>query len=484
MNIKYGILLLSAVALATKAELTATPHLPKPVAEFQRSTEAKPEQRLKQPTTENPTQTQFSLAELKQNPALTEHLLNLALVRKNPELIEKLLKIYRTFAQQDKILVQFAEALLAQNRGDLTTSIAIYQQILSQRADLNPIRIELARVMFENYQYQQAKNLLQQAKQDPDLPPDVAQYIQAYLAAIEKRQAWQWDFSAYYAREENVNKAASSPIIDNPYLKGLRKNPSMLPQKAEGVGYNVDLSKQSNITGQHFLLFENNLNGRFFWKNRQYSDQTNRTSLGYVHKSAVQTSKILPFYERSWYEEKRYSESVGLRLEQSRWFNENWQLSLSGEWNNNRYDQSDNADQNGKSYALSSTLFWLHNARQSFSVGFDWDKRKTTAPQYEYHTLRLRLNWNDSWFDNIRSRLSLSVSRRQYENEAKIGAIPLGKIRRDNIYRATLTLWKEDWHWKNIVPKLQISWQKRNSNLPTLYSYQETNANILFEKRF
>ncbi|MGY4680018.1 surface lipoprotein assembly modifier, partial [Ursidibacter arcticus] len=35
-----------------------------------------------------------------------------------------------------------------------------------------------------------------------------------------------------------------------------------------------------------------------------------------------------------------------------------------------------------------------------------------------------------------------------------------------------------------ITPKLQLSWRKHDSNLPTLYAYTDKNINVIFETRF
>ncbi|MCW9710945.1 surface lipoprotein assembly modifier [Avibacterium sp. 21-586] len=47
-----------------------------------------------------------------------------------------------------------------------------------------------------------------------------------------------------------------------------------------------------------------------------------------------------------------------------------------------------------------------------------------------------------------------------------------------------MLLWKRDWHWLSITPKLQFQWRKQRSNLPSLYNYQNKSINLIFEKSF
>ncbi|MBD4684148.1 DUF560 domain-containing protein, partial [Xanthomonas citri pv. citri] len=64
------------------------------------------------------------------------------------------------------------------------------------------------------------------------------------------------------------------------------------------------------------------------------------------------------------------------------------------------------------------------------------------------------------------------------------GKLNLGKIRHDRVNSINLTLWKRDWHWLGLTPKLQLGYAKHHSNLPSLYAYTDKNANLIIESRF
>ncbi|PRM07951.1 TPR repeat-containing protein precursor [Haemophilus influenzae] len=422
------------------------------------------------------------LERLKQDQSTTEELLNIAIARQDINLINQLLPIYQGFKQQDSILLQLAQALQAKLTGEYTKAISIYRNIIANHPEFNPIRLELAIALFEDQQNETAESLFRQVRSDENLPPLVQKQVDAYLKAIEQRNGWNISASAYYIRDKNIYKQSSSPTFDSVQLKGLKKKKEMLPQKAEGFGYAVNIGRDLNIKNSHYLTVENNLYGKLFWNEREADETTNRISLGYAYKDALQTFRISPFYELGWYSGKRHNKVSGARIDYRHWLNSQWQLSNALEYGKNRYIL--NKELNGSTVFLSSTLFWQQNPRQFFYAGVDVNNTTADEKSKGFLTKSLRLGWGRVWSWGISSRLHLSFSEMKYKDEAKYSYLSLGKTRKDRIYYTGLTLWKQDWHLWNITPKLQLTWRKRKSNLPDLYSYQEKNVNVIFEKTF
>ncbi|MGR6980709.1 surface lipoprotein assembly modifier [Testudinibacter sp. P27/CKL/0425] len=423
-------------------------------------------------------QISWTATELLQNRTLTENLLNYAIQARNPELIGHLLEIYRTFPERDHTLQQFAEATQAHAQQDYTRAIGKYRTILAQHPELNPVRIELAKALFHDRQDSNAREQFEKAKSAVDVPPAVSSLINSYLNALQQRSGWQSDISAYYVRDSNVNNTASNREIEN---TGFVKGDSMLPQTAHGIAYAFNLQRDFNLADSHYLHFNAELNGKNYWDNHEYDDIYQRTSLGYSNKSAVQTWSILPFYEKRWYGNTSYQWGNGVRGEYRRWLNDNIQLSSALEYAKQYYYGSDSL--NGNNKLASATLLWQRNPRQYFYLGSDYSRTQTKVRQYSYNQRGLRLGWGQEWGAGISSRISVSATSRHYKDQARLGGIlPLGKTRSDKIYSANLTLWKRDWHFWGITPKLHFNWKKQDSNLPSMYSYSQKNVNLIFEK--
>lgn len=424
---------------------------------------------------------ELSEAQLKANPALTQQLLSQAIYARNPEIISKLLAVYQTFPHTDPILIQFAQGKMFALTGEPSKAVEQYRSILSKHPELNPVRFELATSLFYDKQLSAAEDQFNKVKTDPNMPARVQQMADTYLENIQKSSEWHFSASSHYVRDSNVNNVSSSRNIEN---TGYVKNDNMMPESAQGIAYSLNFGKDFNLFGRHYLAFDNDLYGKIYWSNHDYDDMNNRTSLGYRYKTAKSTLSLLPFYEKRWYGDESYQWRNGVRAELSHWLSSNWQMVTALEHSKQRYFDS-NA-QNGNSKLTSLTLVWLRNPNQFFTFGADFNRESTWVKQYSTDTKGLRVSWGQEWeLGGISSRLSFGISERQYKDQARLGGfLALGKIRQDKIYSAALTLWKRDWHLWGITPKLQLSWRKNDSNLPTMYSYNRKNANVIFEKTF
>lgn len=419
--------------------------------------------------------------QLKQNPQLTHQLLSDALYSRNIDAIELLLPIYQSFPHHDSILVEFAKGKMAMYQDNNSQAIKHFRSILAKQPDLNVVRIDLAIALFNAQQNNAAEDQFNKAKAVKNLPTPVRHLIEAYLASLKKRNSWQFGASAYYLRDDNVNNTSSSPEIEN---TGYVKGEDMLPQKAHGVAYSADLSRDFNLINAHYLAFENNLYGKLYWDSRENDEITNRTLLGYAYKNQDFTFRLLPFFEKNWVGNHRHRNIRGVRTEFSYWVSPHWQISTAAEYGKQSYYQ--NTVRNGDNKLLSTTLLWLRTPQQFFYLGADFNRERTQLRQFNSDTKSLRLGWGQEWkLWGISSRLGGSITQRNYKDVAKLGGfLNLGKVRQDKAYSLNLTLWKRDWHLWGITPKLQMSWRKNDSNLPTLYSYTDKNINLVFETRF
>ncbi|PJG85346.1 surface lipoprotein assembly modifier [Conservatibacter flavescens] len=410
-----------------------------------------------------------------------EQRLNHAINANQTETIQNLLEAYRTFPQHDPTLVLFAQAKIARNQQHYSQAIQLYQRILAENPTLNPVRIELAITLFHDQQNQAAKAQFEQALLAPELPPDIAQLLNMYLTAVAQREKWQIAFGVNYTQDNNVNNVAKDRYIEN---TPLQKGESMLPQKAHGIAYFFNIERDFNLAHHHYVHFENNLYGKYYWDNHDYDEITNRTYLGYANKSANQRWAILPFYEHQWYGNHRYKWAQGIRGEYNRWFTPKWQFSTALEYSKQRYHQYRYL--NGHNKLISATLLWRATPRSYFYGGIDFSQERTTLRHYDYNLTAIRLGWGQDWqYLGLSSRLNVRLAYRQYLDNLRLGeAVIFDRKRQDHIYQINATLWKRDWHLWGITPKLNFTWRKQNSNFDSLYSYSEKNIQLIFEKTF
>lgn len=477
---KKFFILTALLPLTSLAQVTTVNHIPRKAEKISHITQ--PQQRIEPVIVTQQTQPieSISLAQIQHNPVLAEQILNLAIQQRRYDIVAEVLPIYRTFSTQDRLLVLFAQGILAKSQQHNEEAVDYFRQILALNPRLNTVRIELAITLFNAQQDVAATEQFQKAKAEPNVPPQIVNMIDRYLSVLKQRASWQTSFSVNYLRERNVNNTSSDRNIEN---TGFIKSDTMLPQSANGIQYSVGIERDINIVNAHYLHIENMLWGKFYWDKQDYNDVLNRTYLGYINKSALQTWKILPFYERRWLGNARYQWANGVRGELHYWLSPHWQWSAAIEYAKQHY--FNHPSLNGHNQLYSSTLVWIPNSRQYFSLGTDFNREKTAVKQYSSDSKTLRLGWGQEWNSGISSRLNLSISEKHFKDKAKLGGfLPLNKVRSDLIYTLNLTLWKRDWHVWHITPKLNLSWKKQTSTIPSMYSYSDKNISIIFETSF
>lgn len=409
-----------------------------------------------------------------------EEQLKQAIYQQSAVQIQTLLTQYSTVKNPDPILISYAKAKLHFLKGNAEQAVAIYRDILSQKPELNSIRMEMAIALVASFQDKSAQTQLYKLKAVEGLPPQAYDKINHYIDIINQRNEWQFNASISYVSTKNVGNIASNREIEN---TGFRKNDDMLPQKAKGFSYSLDMAKDSNITGTHYFRFANEHQGQIYWNNHQFDDISNRTLAGYVYKQRDYNLKILPFYEKRWYGNNSYHWSNGGQLSFSYWLSQKWQNQSTFEYQKRRF--FDNNEQNGHIQTFSTTFAFYPNPKQLFFLGSSFVKENTQAEQYRSTLKNIRAGWIQEYALGISSQINAGFSLRQFKSETVLGGfLPLGKARRDKIYYANVQLWKRNWHLWGITPKLNVKWKKQVSNLPTLYSYQDHQINLVFEKNF
>lgn len=402
-----------------------------------------------------------------------------ATLKKDHVILTKYLPQYQALEDADPIAIDYARAVLFEKQGELKKAIAIYRQILAKDAQLTPIRFELAKVLYDDKQNEASKDQFHKVLSD-NPPPFVVQLSNLYLKNLQKQSRLQTTFTLNYLQEDNINNANHDPnIADTLFTKGQQ----MKPKSAEGVSYSLGLQKDFNVKHNHYLAIENELFGKHYWSEQDYNDLFNRTSVGYRYQDEKQRFAILPFYEKRWYGNESYKSGTGVRGEYSQWVTPSWQIASAVEYGDHRHKKNTTLD--GKTYLASATTLWLQNPKRYLYAGLDVNKDDVQDKHQASTTTSVRFGVGQEWGKGISSRVGMTVGRRVFDDTAVVGGIiPLDTIRKDTEYRASITLWKRDWHWLGVTPKITHAYKRVDSNIPSVYSYDQHQTYVSFEKTF
>lgn len=418
--------------------------------------------------------------DLQNHPALLEQLINQALVEKRWDFLADLLKVYHTTEQPDKILLAYAEGALLRSQGKYREAVAQYREILHQQPDLHYVHLDLGLMLAENKQFREATNELTQLKNRTE-EASLQQIATHYQTAIDKTQAWQPEVNLQYEQTDNVNNASAQRTIEWQGRQWI-KNEESLPQSARGFRYGLGVSRDINLTGNHFAFFNTGINGVHYWDKQDYNEQTARVAAGYKWRNAQQTWGMIPFFEQNWLGGERYSHLMGVSGEYSRYLNPRWQLFLNTTVFQRRYQDDSIAQRyDGHTTALGSTLAYQATPSWLLFGGVDWNNENTHEREQASTRTGVRVGMAKTFDNGLGIRTNLRYAQRHFKAPSWL---VYQFTREDHEYQLNAALWHNKLSWRGFTPKINWRYEKIDSNMSGFYSRNNQQWFMSVEKTF
>lgn len=416
-------------------------------------------------------------AQLAKQPELAMALLDQAVRDGQWQVVSAILPVYEASPNPDTTLIHFAKAGLARSKGQYSQAIAHYRAILSAHPDFAAVRLDLARAMFENRQYDAAEYQFRRVLQS-DPPENIQHVIAQYLERIQKGNALTGSFSLSYLNDSNVNNASSSKTIrvgDRIFIR----NKDSFPQRGEGVWFSGALQKDVQLYDQHGLRFLGTVNGKSYWNNHKFDDITSRFYAGYQWRDFRQQFALLPFYEKRWYGTEDYSSGPGVRADYSYLLSPTWQISQALEYQKLSYDDDAYRFLRGQNSYTSTTLSHAFSDRVSAYVGIDFLDQQTFAKSESNHRLGVRSGVQVDLPWQLSFSAGSAFARRDYQADSDI----FGTRRKDNEQLYNLSIWHRDLYFFGVMPKLNFSYKHVDSNID-FYDYRQRSVTLSLDKNF
>lgn len=402
--------------------------------------------------------------------------INAAIIGKDWARLEQLLKQYKQVSDKDQTLYDYGLGALYRHQGKQKKAIALYRQILARQPDLHYPRFDLAMMLFEDKQYQAAKTELELAK--PNLTLPLQRLVDQILANMQKAQRWQPSLNLSYESTDNVNQASDLKEIRLGNATFVRSGDS-LPQSAHGIDYTLGASRELNLSGNHYLYSDFEVDGVDYWDNHDYSEITARANLGYRYKDIHQSWGIIPLFEQNWLGGDRYNQNYGATLEYNRQLNQQWQLSGNVGHIQKRYQDSSIADRyDGHSNSIAGLVLYQPKPNWLVYGGADYMRDDLSDEAESSNRKGIRLGGVYST-EQLVWRGSMRYAKRDFWADN----FWYDKKRHDDEYQFNASLSHKKLQWHGFKPKLNYSYQKIASNLD-LYDRQNNNWFISFDKSF
>ena len=416
------------------------------------------------PASSNSTLT-LSAKELVQRPALLQKALDSAVQRQDVKGVRFLLPLYASLPHRDEILVRFARAFVARAEGRYATAIDEYRHILAVRPELTPVRVQLAMTLFLDRQSEAARDQFRKAQGDAALPAPVQGLVEQYIQALDRQTQWNVSLGVRYLQDDNVNNAPQQRSLAT--ASGVWTFPG--PQAGHGLGYSASAVKDWELDAHLYARLLGTVEGKTYWDNHAYDDVQTRLYGGMLYRNGRHEVGVLPFFAYRWFGTAPYSHGPGLRVQETYALSPQWQLFGALEYGRLVYGSRSFLD--GHTSMASVTLAYRPSARQMWTIGVDGGGQHARDASNAYHLADVRLGWDQEWEHGLSTSMQVSAIRRWYQ-----GPDFFDILRRDSEYVARLSVWRRDWQWLGLTPRLTLQGDRLDSN----HFYYRTRKNQAF----
>lgn len=410
--------------------------------------------------------------DLLHEPELLQQALDSAMFSRDVEAVRLLTPLYAQLNQKDEILLQYAQARLAQADGETDKAIHLYEQILEKQNTAAPVRLDLAQTLLYDHRQKAAQQQLDILAQTENLPDDVSQLLQQYQSHLAKQRKWQFSGSLNYLQENNINNAPTQNVIETD--TGTWTFPKA--ESARGIAYEFAADKKTPLKGNWSWLTGGQIYGKQYHNKSEYNDVNVGVSTGLAHRNAMREWRVSPVYEKRWFGGKAYSQQYGVRVQHNRALNAKWHSFSNARAVYNKHRHRDFLD--GSTFSFSQTFQYRANANNAVLLGADWARENAKDKSSAYYRQAVRVGWRNHW-RNWESSLNANIAARKYDSPDWF----LNQRRRDREYSLYATLAHNKIQWQGLRPKLAVRWNKQNSN-HALYRYRKQQVFLEVDKAF
>ncbi|MGO3756633.1 surface lipoprotein assembly modifier [Psychrobacter celer] len=435
--------------------------------------------------------TTYNLAALKANPAAFSKFLNDALAAQDMVTVKEVLPHYKALKTNDPMLIKFADALIYRSEAKNKQAIEIYRDMLAADPDFHPVRLNMAIAMQADKQYAAAKEQFLKL-QSVDLPAPVMARVQNSLAQINSSEKWQFNVSASYVRDSNINDAPSKSIQSS-------LGRSIEQKTANGIQVSGSANKRFNLPENFYATVGGNASLKGYWDETDYNDYLLTASAGIGYDDAKNDVSLTPFVTKRYYDEEDYSLRKGVTVSGSRWVKPKLKLTATGILSNETFEDDDNKNRETDGQFLGLNAFYIKDAKEYFYGGlgnYQNDVPKSSIISYDRNSVNV--GWGREWKHGISTLATAGYGIKEYEDPADaypagsgawlgyynaVGGKP-GTKREDKTTSLGLQVWKRDITVLGLTPRLVFDYETTSSNFGYYDDRDEKSATVLLTKTF
>ncbi|THF64121.1 porin family protein [Pseudothauera rhizosphaerae] len=405
--------------------------------------------------------------------------------------LEEFVSRYRLLRGHRPALVAMAEALLARHRGDYALALRRMQAAHDADPEDARIRLELARLRFEDNQDGAARAGFAQAIAG-GLPEQVRMMAQQYLLVLDERARWHGSVALGLGYNDNINQANGNYSCLMEFLGFClfeRRMPE--PIGSSMVNYELALGRRIHLGGHHNLQVRPVAYGSHYRREdtannmpiKDYSSNTAMLYLGYNWLDARDSVSITPYVEHYYRNGHTQHLAGGLQLEWRHAFGSRWQFGTSLDAKrhaNTSRGLRTAADFSQYQWGVSAS--YAPQANTALYGGVDATRRKYAVEQASSKELALRLGLYHVFPGKAGVFVNAMGILRASRNDAFDGF--LGARRRDRQQVYIVSTGVNAWKMAGLVPELRLRHSINRSNLDWAFGFRQTEVSLLLRHNF
>ena len=433
----------------------------------------------------------YNLEALKADPVRFSQFLNTALAAQDMATVKALLPHYKAMESNDPMLINFADALVYRSESKNKQAIAIYKEMLASDPDFHPVRLNMAIALQADKQYAAAKEQFIKLR-SVDLPPPITATIERSLLGLNRIEEWRFDASASYVRDENINDAPSKSIQT-------QLGQSVEQQSANGLQVSASANKRFNLPENYYATLGANASLKGYWDESDYNDYLLTASAGIGYDDAKNDISITPFVTKRIYDEDPYSLRTGVTVSGSRWVKPKLKLSATTSFSKETFDDEKDKNRETDGRFIGLNTFYIKDAKEYFYGGlgnYRNDVPESSIISYDRNSINV--GWGREWEKGISTLATLGYAIKEYDDPADAYASgssglkayynavggELGSIRKDKTTSLGLQVWKRDFTFYGLTPRLVFDYDTTSSNFAYYDDRDDKSATILLTKTF
>lgn len=393
---------------------------------------------------------------------------------------ESSLLYYQQQPQHEVLLVNYAKALLAQNRGDFLNAEFYYQQQLKQKADFIPAQTGLIQLYFHLREYKKAQQQLNQLSNIVDLSKNIIQSIEFYKVKLASYFQGQRFYQLGFFYDDNINHA---PYLSEKIVSQSAQGKTMLrgakPIASTGITHYFSFYQPFIIYSHHtfssytyarYIDYHSHRNANFF---------ALYTQLGYRYQKSQYHWSITPYYEIKSSRKQYEYQAWGSETQFSYVINKKQTINLSFDYKVKKYQKAlNNLNSQRISYNTNHNYYFNNKMQLVNQLNYQLDRKKNTLLNYQLYGIKtgvyypLSVNWHISLF--------LQYQFKYFNNYNSL----LKKRRKDNGFIFTTNIKNKSPVTLGFYPTIELRYTRRLSNVDWLYQYQQHEVLFKLEKQF